>query len=70
MKEYQDIGRAGESIESLNQQAADLNAQLEADLAALDVKVDPTTEAFETVTLRPKKTGITVRRRFALGWKA
>ena len=69
MKEYQDINRAGESIEALNQQAADLNAQLEADLASLDVKVDPTTEAFEAVTLRPKKTGITVRL-VALGWRA
>jgi hypothetical protein len=69
MKEYQDINRAGESIEALNQQSADLNAQLEAELASLDLKVDPTTEVFEKVTLRPKKTGITVRL-VALGWRA
>jgi hypothetical protein len=69
VKEYQDVGRAGETIESINQQKAELNAQLEAELAALDVKVDPTTEVFETVSLRPKKTGITVRL-VALGWKA
>ncbi|MEO5925193.1 MAG: ATP-binding protein [Bryobacteraceae bacterium] len=69
VKEYQDINRAGETVEAINQQAADLNAQLEAELASLDVKVDPTTEAFEAVTLRPKKTGITVRL-VALGWKA
>jgi hypothetical protein len=68
-KEYQDINRAAESVEAVNQQIADLNAELEAELAALDTKIDPATEPFETVTLRPKKTGITVRL-VALGWKA
>ena len=68
-KEYQDINRAAESVEAVNQQIADLNAELEAELAALDTKLDPATEPFETVTLRPKKTGITIRL-VALGWKA
>jgi hypothetical protein len=69
MKEQSDVGRADESVQGIDQQIADLNAQFEAEVAALDTKVDPTTEVFETVTVRPKKTGITVRL-VGLGWKA
>jgi uncharacterized protein HemX len=69
MKEYSDIGRAEENVASIDQQIADLNAQLEAEVAALDVKIDPTTETFETISVRPKKTGITVRF-VGLGWRA
>jgi hypothetical protein len=69
MKERSDIGRAEDNVGAIDQQMQELNAQLEADVAALDVKVDPATEVFETVSLRPKKTGITVRL-VALGWKA
>ncbi len=68
-KEYSDINRAAESAQAIDQQIADLNAELEAELAGLDTKIDPATEQFETVTVRPKKTGITVRL-VALGWKA
>ena len=59
---------AADSVEAVHQQIAGLNAELEAELAALDTKLDPATEPFETVTLRPKKTGITVRL-VALGWR-
>jgi Sec-independent protein translocase protein TatA len=68
MKEHSDIGRAEEGVAALEQQEKDLNAELAAELAALDTKIDPATEQFETVTLRPKKTGITVRL-VGLGWK-
>lgn len=67
-KEYGDIGRAEENVQSIDQQIQELNAQFEAEVAALDVKVDPTTEVFETVSIRPAKTGITVRF-VGLGWK-
>lgn len=69
MKEHSDIERAGENVTSIDQQIQELNAQFEAEVASLDVKVDPSTEVFETLTVRPKKTGITVRL-VALGWKA
>lgn len=69
MKEHSDIARADEGVAAIEQQTQELNAQFEAELAALDVKVDPSTEVFETVSVRPKKTGITVRL-VALGWKA
>ncbi|MDH4283258.1 MAG: hypothetical protein OEV36_11440, partial [Myxococcales bacterium] len=68
MKERSDISRAEENVGAIDQQIQELTAQFESEVAALDVKVDPSTEVFETVSLRPKKTGITVRL-CALGWK-
>lgn len=68
-KEYSDVSRAGENVASIDQQIADLNAQLEAEVNALDTKIDPTTEAFDKISVRPKKTGITVRF-VGLGWRA
>ncbi|MEO8051536.1 MAG: ATP-binding protein [Acidobacteriota bacterium] len=67
-KEYSDVGRADETVEMVDRQWQELNAQFEAEVAALDTKIDPTTEAFETITVRPKKTGISVQL-VALGWK-
>ena len=67
-KEYSDVGRADETVEMVDQQLQELNAQFEAEVAALDTKIDPTTETFETITVRPKKTGISVQL-VALGWK-
>ncbi|MEO8100459.1 MAG: ATP-binding protein [Acidobacteriota bacterium] len=69
MREYSDIGRADESVQAIDQQAQELNAQFDAEVAALESKVDSATEVFETITVRPKKTGITVRL-VSLGWKA
>jgi hypothetical protein len=68
-KEYGDVGRAKETVEMMDKQLEELNAQLEAEVAALDTKVDPAREQFEKVTMRPKKTDITVQF-VALGWKA
>jgi len=69
MKERSDVARASENIEAVEQQIQELNAQFEADLAALGEKIDPATEAFETKRVQPKKTGITVRL-VGLGWRA
>jgi hypothetical protein len=52
----------------VDQQLQELNSQFEAEVAALDTKIDPATEIFETVTVRPKKTGISVQL-VALAWK-
>jgi hypothetical protein len=68
-KEYGDVARAGEAIERIDQQIAELNSQFETEIAALESKLDPAAEVFETVIVRPKKTGITVQL-VALGWKA
>jgi hypothetical protein len=68
-KEYGDVGRATETIGRIDQQIAELNTRFEEELAALESRADPATEALETVTIRPRKSGITVRL-VALGWQA
>jgi hypothetical protein len=60
-KERQDVDRYGESVEAVQRQLGDLNSQFEEEVAALSSRIDPATEQFETVAVKPKKTGITVR---------
>ena len=60
MKESQDVARAGETSEALQQQLADLESQLQQETAALESKVDSMTETLETVIVKPKKTNISV----------
>jgi hypothetical protein len=59
--ESQDIGRAGETVAAVEQQLADLNAQLEADVQALQATYGPAQQKIETLTIRPKKTGVIVK---------
>jgi hypothetical protein len=67
LKESQDIGRAEDTVESVKKQTADLDVQFQAEIEALSAKTDPLTETLETVTLRPKKSDISVRL-VALAW--
>ena len=60
MKESQDIARAGETVEAMQQQLADLEAQLQAETSALEVSTDPAAEKLEPITLKPKKTNISI----------
>jgi len=60
-KESQDIDRAGENVDAVKQQLADLQAQFQAEADAITGQMDPTSEQLETVTIKPKKTNITVR---------
>jgi prefoldin subunit 5 len=59
--ESQDVSRAEENIEAIQQQLATLQGQLEAEIQALQESYDPAKEQLETVTLRPKKTAIVVK---------
>jgi hypothetical protein len=68
-KESSDVERAGETVEAIDAQIAALNQQFEADVAAANTLMDPSTETLETVTVRAKKTGITVSL-VALTWTA
>jgi hypothetical protein len=61
MKESQDIDRAGETAEAMQQQLADLEAQLQAETSALEVSTDPAAEKLEGITLKPKKTNISIK---------
>jgi hypothetical protein len=67
MKEKQDIGRAQETVEVLQQQLADLEAEFNAEAEVLGGRSDPLTETLETVTVRPTKQNISVRL-VALAW--
>jgi hypothetical protein len=68
-KEAADVERAGETVDAVQGQIDDLNSAFKAEVDALQSKIDPATEPLETVTVRPKKTNITVRL-VALGWMA
>jgi hypothetical protein len=61
MKESQDIGRAADNVETLQQQLAELNAELEAQVAELQSRADPLKEELETITVKPKKANINVQ---------
>jgi hypothetical protein len=68
MREAGDVDRAEENLEAFRQQLADLEAQIKSEIDAMSERVDVTTEDFEKVSLKPKKTGITVRA-LVLAWE-
>ena len=61
MKESSDVSRAKENVEALTQQLKDLEAQFEQEIEAQGARFDPATEELERLSLRPKKTGISVK---------
>ena len=61
LEESGDVSRANDTVESVQQQLTDLQAQFEAESNALADKVDPLTEVLETVTVKPRKTDILVQ---------
>ncbi len=67
MEAQSDITRAKETVEALQQQFNDLQAQFDEEVAVLSSRIDPATETFEPVVIRPKKTDITVQL-VALAW--
>ncbi len=60
-QQQSDVGRAKETVEAYKKQLAELNAQFEADCAALESRIDPLTEVLETVVIKPKKADISVQ---------
>ena len=66
-KESQDIERAGENVEALKQQLADLEAEFTQDAEALASKLQAQSETLEPITIRPKKSNIKVEL-LGLGW--
>lgn len=61
MKEGEDVGRAQESVEAINQQMTELDAQFKAETDSLEKSSDPQTEQLETISLKPKKSNISVK---------
>lgn len=68
MKESQDIERAQDSVEGVQKQLADLEAQVKLETDEFLGRLDSQTEAFEQVQLKPKKSNVTVRL-VALVWR-
>jgi hypothetical protein len=61
MKEQQDIGRAQESVEALQGQLAELEAELQTETQLLDAKIDARNEQMERISIKPKKSNISVQ---------
>jgi hypothetical protein len=66
-KESGDVERANESVEALREQKAQLESEIADAASALDGRFDPLTAALESVTVRPRKGDVEVRR-LALAW--
>jgi len=67
MKEGQDIGRAQDTVEAVDQKLAELDAEFKAEAEALEARFDPQAETLETLVIKPKKTNISVQL-LALAW--
>ena len=61
MKQAGDVQRAQESAEAVRQQIQALEAELEEELAARSAATDPLNEKLERLSVRPKKSDITVK---------
>jgi hypothetical protein len=67
MKEQEDVGRAQETVASLQQKLAELEEEFRTETAALEAKLDPQAEELDSLNLRPKKADISVQL-VALAW--
>jgi hypothetical protein len=61
MDQSGDVARAGETVEAIQQQLTDLDAQFRSETDALAGATDPSTASLESIELRPSKTNINVR---------
>ncbi|MCC6394080.1 MAG: hypothetical protein IT167_26010 [Bryobacterales bacterium] len=68
-KQTGDVTHAEEDIATLQAQKEELEASIKAETDSIAAAVNPAAEKFELLTIRPKKTGITVRVT-ALAWVA
>jgi len=59
--ESQDVKRAMETVQAIDQQIADLNAEFEAETTELESKIDPLSETLETLSIKPKKSDIQIQ---------
>jgi hypothetical protein len=55
-----DVERAGETLATVKQRLADLEAEQQAEMDALGAQIDATTATFEKVLMRPRKSDIMV----------
>jgi hypothetical protein len=68
-KEAQDIARAKENVAAVKAQLDELEATVQSEVAGIEATYHPATEPLETVSLKPKRTGVHVQL-VALVWVA
>jgi hypothetical protein len=66
-RELQDVGRAEENLAAAQQELEDLKAQFDRETADIAARIDPAAETLETVSVKLKKTNVTVQL-VALAW--
>ncbi len=60
-RQAQDVGRAQETVGALQAQLDELEAQFKAEVDAFEGAGDPLNDPLETVVLKPKRTGVSVK---------
>jgi hypothetical protein len=68
-RESQDVDQAAGSLETIQQRLADLQAELETEIAKVQGELDPAAIALESIDVKPRKTD-TVVSEVALVWQA
>ncbi len=61
MQQQSDVGRAKETVQTYQQQLDDLNAEFKSESDALGTRIDPLSEALDSVVFKPRKTDIDVQ---------
>jgi hypothetical protein len=61
LEENKDVARAGDTVEAIQKQIQDLNAEFNAETAAMQAASNPGSEQLQTISVRPKKTDIVVQ---------
>jgi hypothetical protein len=61
MRDARDVQRAKENVEAIDRQIAELEARFNTEVDALMAAVDPLTEQLEVITLKPVKSGVSVK---------
>ena len=59
--ESKDVARAGDTVAAIQQQLTSLQADFDAETAALQAKIDPSSETFTTIVVKPNKSDILIQ---------
>jgi hypothetical protein len=59
--EGKDVARAGDTVESIQQQIKDLQNEFDQVTATLEARIDPSTESLTTISIKPNKADILVQ---------
>ena len=61
MKESEDIARAQETVQAINDQRQALEEELKTETATLEAAGDPATETFERISVKPKRANVALK---------